>query len=320
MNYLLCDAVRQNASGIHIEPDDKSLRVRYRVDGKLSEKMRPPYQMHAAIVSRIKIMAELDVAQHRMPQEGAIRVMVDDRPVDLRVSIMPGSCGEKVAIRVVDPQKRLMALESLGFAMENLQRFRELIQSPYGLVLVTGPAGSGKKTTLRAVISELNRDDVNVCTIEDPLECNIPGVNQFEVNTWMGGSSQDPPSRPSPGPGRGHDQRDPRPGDGQHRRAGGPDRLPGALHPVYQQCPAGRRRLLDLTSPRTWPGMPYLGILSQRLVRKVCSNCKQAYDPSGSLRRAVAKLGQEIPKYTVDRAANTVAIPVIPARSPSMSS
>jgi len=298
VNYLLCDAVRQNASGIHIEPDDKSLRVRYRVDGKLSEKMRPPYQMHAAIVSRIKIMAELDVAQHRLPQEGAIRVMVDDRPVDLRVSIMPGSCGEKVAIRVVDPQKRLMALESLGFAMENLQRFRQLIQSPYGLVLVTGPAGSGKKTTLRAVISEINRDDVNICTIEDPLECNIPGVNQFEVNTWMGGEfarTLRHVLRQEPDVVMISEIRDQETANVAVQAA-----LTGCLvlSTLYtHNAPLAVRRLLDLNVPSYLAGDALLGILSQRLVRKICSNCKQAYDPSGSLRRTVAKLGQEIPKY-----------------------
>jgi len=298
VNYLLCEAVRQHAASLHIEPDDKSMRVRYRVDGKLCEKSRPPYQMHAAIISRIKIMAGLDVAQHRLAQEGNLRVMVDDRPVDLRVSIMPGTWGEKAAIRVVDLQKRLMALESLGFTIENLQRFRQVIQSPYGLVVVAGPAGSGKKTTLRAALSELNRDDVNVCTVEDPLECPLPGVNQFEVNTSMGGEfartlrhvlRQDPDIIML------SEIRDQDTANIAVQAA-----LTGCfvLSTLYtHNAPLAVRRLLDLNVPSYLASDALLGILAQRLVRKICPSCKQAYEPSGSIRRAVANLGQEIPQY-----------------------
>ncbi len=298
VNYLLCDAVRENAAGIHIEPDDKALRVRYRVDGKLSEKMKPPYQMHAAIVSRIKIMAALDVAQHRLSQEGSIRVLVDERPVDLRVSIVPGSWGENVAIRVVDPQRRLMSLESLGFTIENLKRFRQLVQSPYGLVLVSGPAGSGKKTTLRAVISELNRDDVNICTVEDPVECNISGVNQFEVNTWMGGEfarTLRHVLRQDPDVVMISEIRDQETAHAAVQAA-----LSGCLvlSTLYtHNASLAIRRMLDLNVPSYLVGDALVGILSQRLVRKVCCACKQAYEPSGSIRRAVAKMGQQVPKF-----------------------
>ncbi len=186
VNYLLYNAVRENASDIHIEPDDKKLRVRYRVDGKLYEKMRPPYQMHPAIVSRVKIMAELDIAQRRLPQDGGIHVLVEGRPIDLRVSVMPGNFGEKVVIRVIDPHKILYNLEALGFTYDNLLRFRQVIQIPNGIVLVTGPTGSGKNTTLYAALSELNGEEVNICTVEDPVECNISGINQFQVNAAAG--------------------------------------------------------------------------------------------------------------------------------------
>jgi type IV pilus assembly protein PilB len=162
VNYLLYNAVRENASDIHIEPDDKKLRVRYRVDGRLYEKMCPPYQMHSALVSRVKIMAELDIAQRRLPQDGGIHVLVEGRPIDLRVSVMPGNFGEKVVIRIIDPQKVLFNLESLGFVYENLQLFRQVIQAPNGIVLVTGPTGSGKNTTLYAALSELNSEEVNI--------------------------------------------------------------------------------------------------------------------------------------------------------------
>ncbi|MHC4356554.1 MAG: GspE/PulE family protein, partial [Planctomycetota bacterium] len=170
VNYLLYNAVRENASDIHIEPDDKKLRVRYRVDGRLYEKICLPHQMHAAIVSRVKIMSELDIAQRRLPQDGGIHVLVEGRPIDLRVSVMPGNFGEKVVVRVIDPQKVLYNLESLGFTLENLKLFRKVVQAPNGIVLVTGPTGSGKNTTLYAALSELNNEDVNICTVEDPVE------------------------------------------------------------------------------------------------------------------------------------------------------
>ncbi|MHC4456493.1 MAG: GspE/PulE family protein, partial [Planctomycetota bacterium] len=186
VNYLLYNAVRENASDIHIEPDDRKLRVRYRVDGRLYEKMSPPHQMHSAVVSRLKIMAELDIAQRRLPQDGGIHVLVEARPIDLRVSVMPGNFGEKVVVRIIDPQKILFNLESLGFTFENLKLFRQVIQSPNGIVLVTGPTGSGKNTTLYAALSELNSEEVNICTVEDPVECNMSGINQFQVHESAG--------------------------------------------------------------------------------------------------------------------------------------
>jgi type IV pilus assembly protein PilB len=186
VNYLIYSAVHENASDIHIEPDEKKLRVRYRVDGQLYEKLRPPHQMHAAIVSRIKIMAELDIAQRRLPQDGSIHVLVQSKPVDLRVSVMPGVYGEKVVIRVIDFRKMLTNLESLGFSYENLQMFKKVLNHPNGIVLVTGPTGSGKNTTLYAGLSELNGEQVNICTVEDPVECNIHGINQFEVHDMTG--------------------------------------------------------------------------------------------------------------------------------------
>lgn len=298
VNRLVCEAVREHASSLHIEPGDRSLRVRYRVDGRLFEKTRPPHPMHAAILARIKIMAGLDVAQHRLAQGGSLRVTVDDRPVDLRVSILPGAWGETAVLRVVDPQGRWMALESLGFTVENLRRFRQVIRSSHGLVLVAGPAGSGKGTTLRAAVSELNREDANVCTVEDPLEGPLPGVNQFEVHPRTGGQfartlcqvlDQDPDVVLL------SDLRDPDTADLAVQAA-----LDGCLvlsalsaHPVDLAV----RRLLDLEVPAYLAGDALAGILAQRLVRKICPHCKQAADPPGSARRAVARLGQEVTQY-----------------------
>src|SRR5205809_1987117 len=186
VNYTIYNAVKDGASDVHIEPGENALRIRYRVDGRLMEKLRPPYQMAAAVASRIKIMAGLDISQRRLPQDGGIHVRMAKRPIDLRVSTMPGKHGEKVVVRVIDNDKASVNLEKLGFGYETLKQWRKLISLPNGILLVTGPTGSGKSTTLYACLQEMNRPDVNICTVEDPVEYNLGGVNQFQVNEKAG--------------------------------------------------------------------------------------------------------------------------------------
>ena len=186
VNYIIYNAVKDAASDIHVEPGDNVLRIRYRIDGCLTEKMRPPHQMHAAVASRIKIMAGLDISERRLPQDGGIHVMMEKRPIDLRVSTMPGKHGEKVVIRVIDNEKASVNLEKLGFGYDTLKAWRKLINLPNGIVLVTGPTGSGKSTTLYASLQELNHGEVNICTVEDPIEYALNGVNQFQVNEKAG--------------------------------------------------------------------------------------------------------------------------------------
>ncbi|MHC4270869.1 MAG: GspE/PulE family protein [Planctomycetota bacterium] len=298
VNYLLYNAVQENASDIHIEPDDKRLRVRYRVDGGLYEKMCPPYQMHAAIVSRIKIMAELDIAQRRLPQDGGIHVLVSGKPIDLRVSIMPGSNGEKVVIRIIDPQKLLMNLESLGFTYENLRLYRDMMQSPNGMILVTGPTGSGKNTTLYASLNELNNEDVNICTVEDPVECNIGGINQFQVNDNVGFGFS--------GALRSLLRQDP---DiimvGEIRdQATANIAVQAALtgHLVFStlhtnDAPGAVTRLLDLGVPPYLVSASLVAVLAQRLVRKICPNCKTEYQPPISISKLVEELSGEVSTF-----------------------
>ena len=170
VNYLLYTSVRDGASDIHIEPFENLLRVRFRIDGRLMEKMRPPFQMHAALASRVKIMAGLDIAERRLPQDGGIHVLMAKRPVDLRVSTFPNKVGEKVVIRVIDNDRASVNLEKLGFAYDTLKAWRRMITLPNGILLVTGPTGGGKSTTVYAALQEVNREDVNICTIEDPIE------------------------------------------------------------------------------------------------------------------------------------------------------
>jgi type IV pilus assembly protein PilB len=288
VNYLLYNAVRENASDIHIEPDDKRLRVRYRVDGKLYEKMRPPHQMHPAIVSRIKIMAELDIAQRRLPQDGGIHVLVEGRPIDLRVSIMPGNFGEKVVVRVIDPQKILYNLESLGFTYDTLLRFRQVIQAPNGVVLVTGPTGSGKNTTLYAALAEINNEEVNICTVEDPVECNMSGINQFQVNAGVGfifSTALRSLLRQDPDVIMVGEIRDEATANIAVQAALTGHLVLSTLH--TNDAPGAVTRLLDLGVAPYLLSASLRGVLAQRLVRRICSNCKSQYDPPGSIKRIV---------------------------------
>jgi type IV pilus assembly protein PilB len=298
VNYLFYNAVRENASDVHIEPDDKKLRIRYRVDGRLYEKMRPPHQMHPAIVSRIKIMAELDIAQRRLPQDGGIHVLVEGRPIDLRVSVMPGNFGEKVVIRVIDPHKVLFNLESLGFTFENLQQFREAINSPNGIVLVTGPTGSGKNTTLYAALSELNSDEVNICTVEDPVECNISGINQFQVSTSVGfqfSTALRSLLRQDPDIIMVGEIRDETTANIAVQAALTGHLVLSTLH--TNDAPGAVTRLLDLGVAPYLVSASLIGVLAQRLVRKICSNCKTEYDPPTSIKKIVESTCGEVPKF-----------------------
>ena len=298
VNYLLYNAVRENASDIHIEPDDKKLRVRYRVDGRLYERIHPPYQMHSAIVSRVKIMAELDIAQRRLPQDGGIHVLVEGRPIDLRVSVMPGNFGEKVVIRIIDPQKVLFNLESLGFTYENLQLFRQVIQSPNGIVLVTGPTGSGKNTTLYAALAELNREEVNICTVEDPVECNIAGINQFQVSDSAGfkfSTALRSLLRQDPDIIMVGEIRDDATANIAVQAALTGHLVLSTLH--TNDAPGAVTRLLDLDVAPYLVSASLIAVLAQRLVRKICSNCKTEYEPPASLKRIVEELGGEVTKF-----------------------
>ena len=182
VNYIIGSAVQEGASDIHIEPGEKSLRVRYRIDGQLSEKLHPPPALQQAIVARLKIMASLDISERRLPQDGAIRVMMGTQPIDLRLSTLPNKFGEKAVLRIIDNRNILVDLKELGFHADVLKRFREIIRKPHGLILVTGPTGSGKSTTLYSVLSEIASPEINISTVEDPVEFNLSGINQFQVH------------------------------------------------------------------------------------------------------------------------------------------
>ncbi|MEA2909893.1 MAG: type pilus assembly protein PilB [Bradyrhizobium sp.] len=185
-NLILVQAVKDRASDIHIEPFEKNLRLRYRVDGVLIDATPPPKQMQLALASRFKIMSSLDIAERRLPQDGRMRVRVGGKDYDLRVSIMPTVHGEKIVLRVLDKSNLSASIDKLGLDPDTFQQFRSAVDAPHGLILVTGPTGSGKTTTLYSALNELNNPTYNIVTVEDPVEFHIPGINQVPVKKEIG--------------------------------------------------------------------------------------------------------------------------------------
>ncbi|MGH9402477.1 MAG: type IV-A pilus assembly ATPase PilB [Terriglobia bacterium] len=190
VNYVLGDAVRRGASDIHMEPYEKEYRIRYRIDGLLQVVMTPPLKLRDAIISRVKIMAKLDIAEKRLPQDGRImlRIMHErkKKQLDLRVSVLPTLHGEKIVMRLLDKENLRLDMTKLGFEPESLERFQRAIFKPYGMVLVTGPTGSGKTNTLYSSIAQLNKEDTNIITAEDPVEFQLPGINQVQMKEQIG--------------------------------------------------------------------------------------------------------------------------------------
>jgi len=186
INGLLTDAVRRGASDIHIEPYEKELRVRYRIDGALQEIMTPPFRMKAALISRVKILADLNIAERRVPQDGRIKLKIGSRVIDFRVSTLPTLFGEKIVLRILDKGNLALDLEKFGMEPKAEHDFLDAISRPYGMVLVTGPTGSGKTTTLYSALSRINTGEVNIMTAEDPVEYNLKGINQVQVRAEIG--------------------------------------------------------------------------------------------------------------------------------------
>jgi type IV pilus assembly protein PilB len=290
VNYVIFNAVREGASDIHIEPGENVLRIRYRIDGRLVEKLRPPYQMHAAVASRIKTMCGLDPEQRHLPQDGGLRVMMEKRPVDLLVGTMPGKTGEKIVIRVVDTDKALVNLEKLGFSYDTLKAWRKLITQPNGIALVAGPDGSGKTTTLYATLQELNRPDLNICTIEDPIDCVVTGINQFQVNektgftypTAMRALLRQDPDIMMIGELR----------DGETAKLAAQAALTGhlilsTLH--TNDAPSAFARLFNIGVEPYLVGATVAGVMCQRLVRKLCQHCREGYEPAAAERRQIER-------------------------------
>ena len=276
VNLIIGDAIRKRASDIHLEPYEKVFRVRYRIDGVLHDMMNPPKQMEPAILSRVKIMANLDIAERRLPQDGRISVKFQSREIDLRVSSLPTIFGEKIVLRVLDKTGTVLDLARLGFEEEDLARFKRTITTPYGMVLVTGPTGSGKSTTLYAAISTINHPDINIITAEDPVEYNIPGINQVLVREDIGytfASALRAFLRQDPDVVLVGEMRDLETAQIAIRAALTGHLVFSTLH--TNDAPSTVTRLQDMGIPPFLISSSLLLVIAQRLVRRICLECRE---------------------------------------------
>ena len=297
VNYMVFSAVQEGASDIHIEPEDHRLRVRFRVDGRLYERLSPPHRMHAAIASRVKILSNLDISERRVPQDGDCNVMIEGRPIDLRVSTMPGKYGEKVVIRIIDSRNTRLSLDKLGLGSVTLDAWKHVVEQPNGIVLVTGPTGSGKSTTLYSVLQEVSTDELNISTIEDPVEARIPGINQAQVNVKAGFTFS--------GALRAMLRQDPdiimvgEIRDGETAGIVTQAALTG--HLVFStlhtnDAPSAVTRLVNLGVEPYLVAATLRGVLAQRLVRKICPHCKTALEPDDRMAAAIQAAGGDCDK------------------------
>ena len=283
-NYLIADAVRQGASDIHIEPSETKLRVRYRIDGILFESLSPPVGMHAALVSRIKIMANLDISERRLPQDGRIRAMVHGRVIDLRVSTLPTTAGEKTVIRILDKGSITVGLDRLGFCEDNLAMWRRQIAEPHGIILVTGPTGSGKTTTLYSSLMELDTSELNISTVEDPVEYRLESVNQVQVIDRIGmtfSAALRSLLRQDPDVIMVGEIRDEETARISVQAALTGHLVLSTLH--TNDAPSSITRLINIGIEPYLISASLNAVIAQRLVRRICTDCKETYEPSDEL-------------------------------------
>jgi type IV pilus assembly protein PilB len=275
-NLILTDAVKKKVSDIHIEPYEHSFRVRYRLDGSLYEVMSPPKKLQAALTSRLKIMANLDIAERRLPQDGRIKLRFDDKEVDLRVSSLPCLFGEKIVMRLLDKGNLTLDLTKLGFDPRALDNFMKAIASPFGMVLVTGPTGSGKTTTLYSALNHINTIDVNIMTAEDPVEYNLMGINQVQMKDDVGlnfAAALRSFLRQDPDVIMVGEIRDYETAEIGVKAALTGHLVLSTLH--TNDAPSTINRLLNMGIEPFLVASSVILILAQRLVRRVCKNCKE---------------------------------------------
>jgi type IV pilus assembly protein PilB len=292
VNLIVDEAVKQSASDIHVEPHRGGIWIRYRVDGVLRDVMNPPANLKAALISRIKIMADLDIAERRRPQDGRVHLTADGRNIDLRVSTLPTMFGEKVVLRVLDQSSTQIGLSRLGFPTSVMQQWESAVSKPHGMVLVTGPTGSGKTTTLYSTLSKLNTLDVNIVTVEDPVEYQLPRVNQVQVNIKAGltfANGLRSILRQDPDIVMVGEIRDRETAEIAVQAA-----LTGhlVLSTLHTNDAAGAiTRLTDMGVEPFLISSSLIAVLAQRLARTICSRCKVAYTPPAE---ALGRLGTDI--------------------------
>ena len=275
-NLILVEAIKKGVSDIHIEAYEKKFRVRYRLDGALYEVMAPPMKLRAALTSRIKIMADLDIAERRLPQDGRIKLKMKDREVDMRVSSLPCLFGEKIVMRILDKSNLTLDLAKLGFDPKALQDFMTAVSSPYGMVLVTGPTGSGKTTTLYSALNYINTEDINIMTAEDPVEYNLMGINQVQMKEEIGlnfAVALRSFLRQDPDVVMVGEIRDYETAEIAVKAALTGHLVLSTLH--TNDAPSTINRLLNMGVEPFLVASSVVLILAQRLIRKICLNCKE---------------------------------------------
>ena len=288
VNLIFAQATRDGASDIHIEPYEKTVKVRYRIDGMLRDMMSPPKRMQAALVSRIKILGEMNIAERRLPQDGRIKLTIAGRQIDVRVSIVPTVYGERAVMRILDKTTALMGLEELGLAPDTLEKWRRVIKQPYGIILVTGPTGSGKSTSLYATLQEIYSPSTNILTIEDPVEYQVPGIGQIQVRANIGltfASGLRSIVRQDPdiimvGEIRDHETAE----IAIHAALTG-HLVFSTLH--TNDAPGAITRLLDMGVEPYLAASSIIGVVAQRLVRRNCSNCVGPFDFGADALKAI---------------------------------
>jgi len=292
VNNFVSQAIVEDASDIHVEPMENSLRIRYRVDGILHEKQMLPKTIQPGIVTRLKIISNMDIAERRVPQDGRLTLKFEGRPIDFRVSSIPSIFGEKVVLRILDRTVSIKPLDQLGFSEYNLKRFENIISQPYGMILISGPTGSGKTTTLYSCLDRLNSPTKNIITIEDPVEYQLKGINQMQVNEKAGltfANALRSILRQDPNIILIGEIR-----DAETARIAIESALTG--HLVFSTIHTNdsssiATRLIDMGIEPFLVASSLIGATAQRLIRKVCDNCKTAYNPS---RDVLENLGFQI--------------------------
>lgn len=281
LNALLQQAVKEDASDIHVEPYEKELVVRMRVDGMLKKALVPPKIIQEALISRIKIMSSLDIAEKRLPQDGRIRLLIGGRDVDIRVSIIPSVYGERAVLRLLDRKKGMITMAELGMLLDEAEIFAKTLKNPHGIVLVTGPTGSGKTTTLYAAINSIHSEDKNIITIEDPVEYQIKGIGQININSKIGltfASGLRSILRHDPDVIMVGEIRDIETAEIAIQASLTGHLVLSTLH--TNDAPSAITRLIDMGIEPFLLASSLTCVVAQRLVRNICAFCKESYIPS----------------------------------------
>ncbi len=281
VNLVIMKAIRERASDIHIEPEEEILKIRIRVDGMLHEMTSPPKHLQSALISRIKIMSDLNIAERRVPQDGRFTLKMEGKQVDVRVSCVPTIYGENVVLRLLDASSALLGLEVLGFSKPMLEKFKKLIIRPHGIILVTGPTGSGKTTTLYASLDKINTEEKNIITIEDPVEYKLAGVRQIQVDTKVDltfANGLRSILRQDPNIIMVGEIRDLETAEIAVQAALTGHLVFSTLH--TNDAPGAITRLTDMGVEPFLVSSSLIGILAQRLVRKICPECKEKHTPT----------------------------------------